>query len=66
MCVDLGSEVSTGDVIARVHNVHRNGVAPLEYYATIDGIVAGRHFPGLVQNGDSLAVIAVVVEELSG
>jgi N-alpha-acetyl-L-2,4-diaminobutyrate deacetylase len=66
MCVDLGSEVRTGDVIARVHNVNRNGIAPLEYHATLDGIVAGRHFPGLVQDGDSLAVIAVVVEELSG
>jgi len=31
----------------------------VEYTAYRDGVVAGRHFPGLVQSGDTLAVIAV-------
>ncbi len=30
-----------------------------EYAARIDGILAGRHFPGLTQSGDCLAVVAV-------
>lgn len=61
MCVDLGDKVKAGDLIARVHNIHRTGVAASEYRAHREGILAGRHFPGLVQIGDSLALIAVLV-----
>jgi N-alpha-acetyl-L-2,4-diaminobutyrate deacetylase len=60
MCVDLGARTNAGDVIARVHDTRRTGVAPIEYKAKVDGLLAGRHFPGLVQSGDSLAVIAVL------
>jgi N2-acetyl-L-2,4-diaminobutanoate deacetylase len=58
-CVDLGDEVKTGQLIAKVHNIERTGTDPEEYYAGIDGIYTGRHFPGLVVNGDFLGVIAV-------
>ncbi len=58
-CVDLGKEVKTGDLIARVHDVERTGQAPVDYHAKRGGILAGRHFPGLVQSGDTIAVIAV-------
>lgn len=59
MCVDLGETVSAGDVIARVHDTARTGARPVEYRAGIDGLLAGRHFPGLVQTGDVIAVVAV-------
>ncbi len=61
--VDLGSEVRTGDVIARVHSIARTGGAPQEYRAKLDGVLAARHFPGLVKMGDCLSVIATICEE---
>ncbi|MDH3472625.1 MAG: N(2)-acetyl-L-2,4-diaminobutanoate deacetylase DoeB [Rhodospirillales bacterium] len=61
MCVDLGGEVRAGETIARVHDVERTGRPATEYRAKIDGVLAGRHFPGLVQPGDSLAVVAIPV-----
>ncbi len=56
--VDLGSRVREGDILARIHNVERCGVLPDEYRAARDGILAARHFPGLVKVGDCLAVLA--------
>jgi N2-acetyl-L-2,4-diaminobutanoate deacetylase len=35
---------------------------PLEYYAQRSGILAARHFPGLIGTGDCLAVIATVMD----
>lgn len=61
ICVDLGQEVVAGEVIARVYDTTRTGVAPVEYRAKCAGILASRHFPGLVQRGDTLAVVAEVV-----
>jgi N-alpha-acetyl-L-2,4-diaminobutyrate deacetylase len=58
-CVDLGEAVQAGQVLARVHVVERTGTAPAAYRAKITGILAGRHFPGLVKSGDCLAVIGV-------
>jgi len=59
MAVDLGAKVKKGDVIARVHDHERTGGTTREYRAGLDGILAGRHFPGLVQTGDTIAVVAV-------
>ena len=59
--VDLGATVRRGDLVARVHEVERTGGAIADYRAARDGILAGRHFPGLVQVGDTLAVIGVPV-----
>ena len=59
MCVDLGAEVKNGEVIALVHGIERTGTQPVEYKATIDGVLAGRHYPSLTQPGDNLAVIAI-------
>ncbi len=58
-CVDLGEDVRAGQVLVRVHDPARSGAVPVEYRAGIDGILAGRHFPGLTQSGDCLAVVAV-------
>ena len=63
MCVDLGSDVKNGEVIALVHDIERTGTQPVEYKATIDGVLVGRHYPSLTQPGDNLAVIAIRVEE---
>jgi N-alpha-acetyl-L-2,4-diaminobutyrate deacetylase len=57
--LDLGKPVRRGDLVARVHDVERTGGAVADYRAARDGILAGRHFPGLVQTGDTLAVIGV-------
>lgn len=59
LCIDLGAEVKAGDLIGRVHDIRRTGLAPTEYRAGIDGIFSGRHFPGNIAMGDFLAVIAV-------
>ncbi|KVG10340.1 N-alpha-acetyl diaminobutyric acid deacetylase DoeB [Burkholderia vietnamiensis] len=62
MCRDLGSEVEAGDVLARVHDIDRTDIAPVEYVARRRGLLAARHFPGLVQAGDTIAVVADIVE----
>lgn len=59
MCIDLKQEVHEGDTVARVYDVERTGLPPREYRAQIRGILAGRHFPGLIQTGDTIAVIGV-------
>ena len=58
-CVDLGAEIEAGDPVALVHDVERTGRAPIEYQARRGGILAGRHHPGLVQSGDTIAMIGV-------
>ena len=49
-CIDLGDPVKKGQLVAKVHNIERTGVEPVEYFAEIDGIYTGRHYPGLVVN----------------
>lgn len=58
LLADLGDEVSSGQPIAQIWPPDRTGVAPVEIRANRDGILVARHFPGLVQSGDCLAVIA--------
>ncbi len=58
---DLGDAVAAGQIIAQIWSPDRTGVAPVLIRANRDGIVVARHFPGLVQSGDCLAVIAVTV-----
>ena len=57
--VDLGEPVRKGATIARIYPVGRTGLAPQEIAAKMDGVLAARHFPGLVKAGDCAAVIAV-------
>ena len=59
--VDLTDSVNAGDVVARIWPLDRSGVPPVDYRARRDGILAARHFPGLVQSGDCLAVVAIIV-----
>ncbi len=58
--VDLGEKVEDGQVIARIHSTGRTGIAPQEVKAKLTGMLAARHFPGLVKPGDCVAVIATV------
>ena len=60
-CVDLGEEVKAGQVVAKIHNLERTGATSKEYFAGIDGIYTGRHFPGLITAGDFLGVISVPI-----
>ncbi|AWM87049.1 N(2)-acetyl-L-2,4-diaminobutanoate deacetylase DoeB [Microvirga sp. 17 mud 1-3] len=62
--VDLGDPIRAGDVIARVHPIGRTGQAPAEYQAKLDGVLAARHFPGLVKMGDCLAVVATMEDAI--
>lgn len=58
--VDLGDPVKKGSVIARIHGTGRTGTAPQELFAKMDGVLAARHFPGLVKAGDCVSVIAAL------
>ncbi|MFD2055544.1 N(2)-acetyl-L-2,4-diaminobutanoate deacetylase DoeB [Mesorhizobium calcicola] len=60
--IDLGEPVEKGAVLARVHSVGRTGIAPQEIRAKMSGMLAARHFPGLVKAGDCAAVVAVLVD----
>lgn len=53
--------IAKGDVVARVHAIERTGEQPIDYRARISGVLAGRHFPGLIEMGDPVAMIAVPV-----
>ena len=57
-CVGLGDKVRKGDLIARVHSTERTGTKPVDYLASSDGMIVGRHFPSLIKIGDFMNVIA--------
>ncbi|MFQ6024856.1 MAG: succinylglutamate desuccinylase/aspartoacylase family protein, partial [Acidiferrobacterales bacterium] len=56
--VDLGTDVETGTPIGQIHFYETPERTPLVYHARRSGTIVCRHFPGLVQAGDCLAVIA--------
>lgn len=58
MRADLGEQVRKGQPLAAIHDIERTRAKPMVCRAGIDGIPAGRHFPGLIQIGDCLAVVA--------
>lgn len=57
--VALGDWVTEGEVIARIHDMHRTGTAPQEYRAPYNALLIGRRHPALVNVGDTFAVLAV-------
>jgi N-alpha-acetyl-L-2,4-diaminobutyrate deacetylase len=57
-CVNLGEPIREGDLLLRLHPVDRLGQTPTGYRARLDGVLLARHFPGLAQPGDCLAVVA--------
>ena len=54
----LGDPVEKGDLLARIWETTRTGVAPLDVHSKMDGLLAVRHTYGLIQPGDCLAVLA--------
>ncbi|WP_188112353.1 N(2)-acetyl-L-2,4-diaminobutanoate deacetylase DoeB [Salinicola aestuarinus] len=65
LTVALGDTVAHGDVIARVYDMTRTGAEPVVYHAERDGVLIARRFPAKVGMGDTIAVIAEVVESLA-
>lgn len=63
MLVSLGEAVEKGQNIAKIWPKDRTGMAPVIYRAKRDGLLISRHFPGLIQSGDCLAVIGVPQQE---
>lgn len=64
LCHALGERVEKGEVVARVYDMTRSGSAPVEYRASRSGVLAARRHPALVNMGDTVAVIADVVDSL--
>lgn len=60
--VDLGGLVEEGQLVARIHDITRTGAEAHEIRAKLSGMLAARHFPGLVKAGDCAAVIAVTLD----
>jgi N-alpha-acetyl-L-2,4-diaminobutyrate deacetylase len=60
--VDLGEVVDIGAPLANIWLADRTGKGPETVHAHHAGILAGRHFPGLVKAGDCLAVVASVLD----
>lgn len=56
---ELGDVVAEGQPVARVHFMDEPAREPAVYVARRDGLLIGRHFPGLIQAGDFLASVAV-------
>jgi len=54
----LGAPVNKGDLLARIWDTTRTGIAPQEIHSKMDGLLAVRHTYGLIQQGDCLAVLA--------
>ncbi|WOS65752.1 N(2)-acetyl-L-2,4-diaminobutanoate deacetylase DoeB [Sinorhizobium fredii] len=59
--VDLGETVERDAVIARIVPVGRTGVKPIDVKARMKGLLAARHYPGLIKAGDCCAVLAVTL-----
>ena len=63
MRVDLGEPVEAGAPLAHIWPLDRSGQTPHTVRAQQAGILAARHFPGLVGSGDCLAVVATITSE---
>lgn len=57
--VDLGDEVTRGDVVARVHHIEDLATPPPVLRAGVNGIAIMRHDPGLIESGDPAIAVAV-------
>ena len=61
--VALGEQVKRGDLIASIHNRHRTGAPASHYYAAMNGIVLGRRHAPLTEIGDTIVVLASVLDD---
>lgn len=60
---NLGDPVNKGTLLARIWDIKRTGLAPVEIRANIEGLLAVRHTYGLIQHGDCLAVLAQIAPD---
>ena len=58
--VNLGDPIAAGQPIAQVYSTVHLGNAPEEILATMDGVLAMRHYPGTVKMGDAIAMQATL------
>jgi len=58
ICAELGTHVSAGELIARVHYLEDPNRAPTLMTTKQSGLLVCRHVPGLITRGDCAAVIA--------
>ncbi|QJF51024.1 N(2)-acetyl-L-2,4-diaminobutanoate deacetylase DoeB [Roseobacter ponti] len=65
-CATIGDEIVTGDVLARIWPLDRTGTAPLDVTARMDGLLTVRHHPGLIAQGDCLAVLSTDLHQKKG
>lgn len=56
---DLGDTVAAGAPLARIWPMQHTGRSPVTCVAGRAGVLACRHFPGLIKPGDCLGVVAV-------
>ncbi|PQO23672.1 N-alpha-acetyl diaminobutyric acid deacetylase DoeB [Rhodobacteraceae bacterium WD3A24] len=61
--VDLGDDIAEGARLARIWPVERCDAEPSVLRARRGGILVSRHFPGLVQPGDCVGVVAERVDK---
>ena len=54
--VELGDPIVAGQPVARIYNTVKLGTEPIDVNATVTGVLAMRHFPGLVKMGDAIAM----------
>lgn len=62
LTVDVGDSVEQGQLIGRIHEIERTGVGATQYFAPLSGILIGRHHPGLIRPGDSMAVFGLKLD----
>jgi N-alpha-acetyl-L-2,4-diaminobutyrate deacetylase len=58
--IELGHAVQEGDSLARIYPIGRTGLQVHTIRSRMSGILAARHFPGLIKSGDCVAVISVI------
>ena len=56
--VELGENATRGEPIGRVWSIANTGRDPDRIVANRNGVLAGRHFPGLIKMGDCAGLIA--------
>ncbi len=58
LLVDLGEPIGAGENLALIWSTKRTWLAPHRVPSPTSGILAARHFSGLIKTGDCLAVVA--------
>jgi N-alpha-acetyl-L-2,4-diaminobutyrate deacetylase len=60
ICVELGSFIKKGQIIAKIYDTHDLGKYSREYMSRVDGILIGRRTLSNTAHGDCIAVIGAL------